>query len=78
MTTISHLTAASFAGMAGDCRQPRGISVKLLFAAGLPILFTAGRVPLETPIMLTLLGLILRRAIANRLQAAYAQQAVSP
>jgi arabinofuranan 3-O-arabinosyltransferase len=41
-----------------------------LFAAALPILFTAGRVPLGTTIMLALLGLILRRAIANRPQAA--------
>jgi arabinofuranan 3-O-arabinosyltransferase len=49
-----------------------------IFAASLSILFTAGRVPVGTPIILALLALILRRAIGNGRQAAYAREAVSP
>lgn len=61
------------------CGVPKGEQTILLalFAASLVILFTAGRVPLGTPIMLALLGLILRRAIGSGRQAADAQGAAS-
>jgi hypothetical protein len=49
----------------------------MLFAAGLPILFTAGRAPLGAAIMLTLLCLILRRVIREGREPAYALETSS-
>jgi arabinofuranan 3-O-arabinosyltransferase len=61
------------------CGVLRGEQTTLLalFAASLPILFTAGRAPLGPAIMLLLLCLILRRILGYGHQAAYAVEAGS-